>query len=109
MRPARTVRGAQGGIDGVTMGRSHALVSAHQRRHRHTLRAEIVRSRRRGVRPYAAFAAHARLDIRGLDADQSLAGDGMLALRETRELRLVDRPSSPQAAAKRPCHSPRIS
>ena len=30
--------------------------------------------------------------VRGLDADQLVAGEGMLALREAGELRLVDRP-----------------
>ena len=86
-------RGAQRGVDGVTMRRADALVSTHQRRHRHTLRGgdrEIPGGAVFGRMP--AFAARARLRVRGLDADQLVAGDGMLTLREAGELRLIDRP-----------------
>ena len=87
-------RGAQCGIDGVTMRHADARVSTNQRRHRYTLRGgdrEIPSGAVFGRMP--AFAARARPRVRGLDADQLVTGDGMLTLRETGELRLIDRPA----------------
>src|SRR4029077_10812366 len=86
------LRGAQRGVDGVTMRDANALVSTDQRSNRDTLGGrdrEIPGSTVFGC--LATCAARARQRLRRLDANQSVAGDGMLALREAGELRLVDR------------------